>query len=134
MKEGDRVILDSGCEAAMDLLGSKEKEDVERRLRELQHSKGYDHTMNPLGGLTSSILEAQDSTFPKHMFYGESSKVPVPSSGDNRSNVQCPLRQDAMSLHQDIVLQKAARVFLCGAPYAGMCHGIDVILHMLCLT
>ncbi|KAH8955519.1 hypothetical protein BDL97_08G143500 [Sphagnum fallax] len=103
----------------MDLLKSKEKEDVERRLRELQHSKGYDHTMNPFGGLTSSILEAQDSTFPKPMFYGESSKVPVPSSGDNRSNVQCPLRQDAMSLHQDIVLQKAARVFLCGAPYAG---------------
>jgi hypothetical protein len=40
------------------------------------------------------------------MFYGESSKVPVPSSGDNRSNVQCPLRQDAMSLHHDIVLRK----------------------------
>jgi hypothetical protein len=29
---------------------------------------------------------------------------------------------------------QAARVFLCGGPYAGMCHGIAVILHMLCLT
>ncbi len=29
---------------------------------------------------------------------------------------------------------QAARVFLCGGPYAGMCHGIGVILHMLCLT
>ncbi|KAH8955533.1 hypothetical protein BDL97_08G144400 [Sphagnum fallax] len=106
LKEGDRVILDSSCEAAMDLLGRKEKEDVKRRLDELQHSKGYDHTMNPLGGLTSSILEAQDSTFPKPMFYGESSKVLVPSSGDNRSNVQCPLPQDPTSLHQDIVLRK----------------------------
>ncbi len=106
LKEGDRVILDSSCEAAMDLLGGKEKEDVERRLRDLQHSKGYDHTMNPLGGLTSSILEAQDSTFPKPVFSGESSKVLVPSSGDNRNNVRRPLPQDPMSSHQDIVLQK----------------------------
>jgi hypothetical protein len=90
----------------MDLLGSKEKEDVERRLCELQHSKGYDHTMNPLGGLTSSILEAQDSSFPKPMFYGESSKVLVPSSGDNRSNVQYPLPQDPTSSHPDIYLQR----------------------------
>jgi hypothetical protein len=29
---------------------------------------------------------------------------------------------------------QAARVFLCGGPYAGMCHGIGVIPHMLCLT
>jgi len=29
---------------------------------------------------------------------------------------------------------QAARVFLCGGPYAGMCHGIGVILHMLCHT
>jgi len=29
---------------------------------------------------------------------------------------------------------QAARVFLCSGPYAGMCHGIGVILHMLCLT
>jgi hypothetical protein len=62
--------------------------------------------MNPLGGLTSSILEAQDSNFPKPMFYGESSEVLVPSSGDKRSNVQCPLLQDPTSSHQDIVLQK----------------------------
>jgi hypothetical protein len=106
LKEGDCVILDSSCEAAMDLLGSKEKEDVERRLCELQHSKGYDHTINPLGGLTSSILEAQDSTFPKPMFYGESPKVLVPSSGDNTSNVQYPLTQDPTSSHPDIVLQR----------------------------
>ncbi len=106
LKEGDRVILDSSCEPAMDLLGSKEKEAVERQLRDLQHSKGYDHTMNPLGGLTSSILEEQDSTFPKPVFSGESSKVLVPSSGDNRNNVQRPLPQDPMSSHQDIVLWK----------------------------
>ncbi|CAK9235493.1 unnamed protein product [Sphagnum troendelagicum] len=106
VKEGDCVILDSGCEGAMDLLGSKEKEDVKRRLPELRHSKGYDHTMNPLGGLTSSILEAQDSSFPKPMFYGESSKVLVPSSGDNRSNVQYPLPQDPTSSHPDIYLQR----------------------------
>ncbi len=99
LKEGDCVILDSSCEAAMDLLGSKEKEDVERRLRELQHSKGYDHTMNPLGALTPSILEAQDSTFPEPMFYGESSKVLVPRSEDNR------VPQDQTSSHPGIVLQ-----------------------------
>jgi hypothetical protein len=29
---------------------------------------------------------------------------------------------------------QAARVFLCGGPYAGMCYGIGVILHMLCHT
>jgi hypothetical protein len=106
LKEGDRVILDPRSEAAIDLLGSKEKEDVERRLRELQHSKGYDHTMNPSGGLTSSSLEAQDSTSPKPMFSGESSKVLVPSSGDNRSNVQDPVPQDPTSSHPDIVLQR----------------------------
>jgi len=100
LKEGDRVILDSSCEAAMDLLGSKEKEDVERRLRDLQHSKGYDCTMNPLGGLTPS------TTLPKPMFYSESSEVLVPSSGDNGSNVQYPSPQDPTSSHPDIYLQR----------------------------
>jgi len=94
LKEGDDIILDSSCQAAMDLMGRKEKEDVERRLHRLQDCKDYDHKTSP-SGFMSSILEAQDSTFPKPLFDGASSNAPVPRSGENRNNVD-----------QDMILQK----------------------------
>jgi len=94
LKEGDDIILDSSCQAAIDLMGRKEKEDVERRLHRLQDCKDYDHKTSPSGFMSSS-LEARDSTFPKPLFDGESSNAPVPKSGENRNNVD-----------QDTILQR----------------------------